>query len=404
MTQQIALEGKQAARKTLELTENIAQKYAHKDNVLEEVRDWLGRFIKTASEGDLHILTLWIAHTYLLPSLGQSPRLLIESPVPGSGKSTVLDHINRLGNAAMQAAVISSPALIARTLSVAPRTILIDEAEKSLTMNTDVGKEVFAVINAGYREGATRPVLTPLKDGGWETEEHPLFAAVAMAGNSPKLPEDTRQRCIRILLLPDREGTVETSRWRVIEDDALALGAKVAEWALSVQDAVAKDIPDLPKGLTGRSAEVWEPMLVVARAAGGKWEERCLKLIAEHLEDIQTDAEAGLENLPRHVMLLKDIRDAWPEGCGFWPTTDLLAGIKRTSPTQWTSEHKYGDLTPHGLSRVLTKQFNIRPERPGIGDRRRGYYRHSFESAWASTLRPTHPLEVDEPAEVDGST
>jgi hypothetical protein len=44
------------------------------------------------------------------------------------------------------------------------------------------------------------------------------YAPVAMAGNSPRLPDDTRSRAIRIPLLPDLDGTVEESDWEHIED------------------------------------------------------------------------------------------------------------------------------------------------------------------------------------------
>lgn len=51
------------------------------------------------------------------------------------------------------------------------------------------------------------------------------YGPVALAGNSPNLPDDTRSRCITVLLLPDLDGTVADSDWQHIEEDALALQA-----------------------------------------------------------------------------------------------------------------------------------------------------------------------------------
>ena len=64
------------------------------------------------------------------------------------------------------------------------------------------------MFNAGYRVGATRPVLVQTNNN-WDTKEMPTFAPVAMAGYSPKLPEDTVSRSIRILRC--RTSTTEAS-------------------------------------------------------------------------------------------------------------------------------------------------------------------------------------------------
>jgi hypothetical protein len=60
----------------------------------------------------------------------------------------------------------------------------------------------------------------------------PTFAAVVIAGNNPNLPEDTRSRIIRVLLLPDLDGRIEESDWELIEEDAEALHDELAAWAI----------------------------------------------------------------------------------------------------------------------------------------------------------------------------
>ena len=41
--------------------------------------------------------------------------------------------------------------------------------------------ELIGIINSGYRYGATRPVLIPVKGGGWEASEMSTYAPVVMA-------------------------------------------------------------------------------------------------------------------------------------------------------------------------------------------------------------------------------
>lgn len=349
---------------------------------LDAVAGWLSTYVKTAQPDDLYTLTLWAVHTHLTRETWSTPRLLLDSPAPGSGKTTVLDHLNRLCFHPVQAASLSSPSLLARLLEKEPRTILIDEADRTLNPKADGVGELLAVLNSGYRYGASRPVLVPDKEQGWKSVEMSTYGPVAMAGNAPNLPDDTRSRCIRVLLLPDLEGTVEDSDWQDIEPAALELREVVAAWAESVRHEVKIMRPTYPEGLKGRNRERWSPLYKVALAAGGPWPERCLKLIDDDLEEQAMDREAGLERTPRHLKLLQHIAEVWPEGYDFLPTSTLLEAVKGWSPMTWGPGHEYGALTAQGMGRMLVKHFSIRSGRETGGDRRRGYGRSVFVPAW----------------------
>lgn len=241
------------------------------ERLLDDVRAWFGTYLATVNDHDLDLLALWAVHTHLVVETYSTPRLLIDSPVPGSGKTTCLEHLNRLCVAPVQIAALSSPALLARMLDAGMRTILIDEADRSLDPKKEGIPDLLAVLNSGYKRGATRPVLVPVKGGGWETSEMSTFSPVAMAGNNPILPDDTRSRTIRVLLLPDRHGTVAESDWEMIEDAAAALAERIAAWAQVNRDLVRTTRPDMPEGIVGRLREKWQPLARIAAAAGGRW-------------------------------------------------------------------------------------------------------------------------------------
>lgn len=134
------------------------------DLLFGEIRDWLLRFICTMDDSDLDLLVLWAAHTHLCIETYTTPRLILDSPVPGSGKTTTLDHLERLCLHPVQMASLSSPALLTRMLDAGMRTILIDEADRSLNEKMDGVPELLAVLNSGYKRGGTRPVLVPGKE------------------------------------------------------------------------------------------------------------------------------------------------------------------------------------------------------------------------------------------------
>lgn len=351
------------------------------EGVLNAVADWLGTFIKTANPGDLWALTLWAVHTHLVRETYTTPRLLLDSPAPGSGKTTVLDHLQRLGFKPVQAASLSSPSLLARLLEREPRTILIDEVDRTLNPKTEGVGELLAVLNSGYRHGATRPVLSQQKVDGvteWVPVEMSTYGPVAMAGNAPDLPDDTRSRCIRVLLLPDLEGTVMDSDWQDIEPDALALRDIIAAWADMERETVkAMRLDYTALGLDqlkGRNRERWSPLLKVAIAAGGPWTERCIELVRADLEEQQLDREEGLQREGRHVMLLRDIAHVWPSGADFLATGELLNRLRMHAPDRWGMQCTYGELKAQGMGRMMVKHFKVRADRQTSGDRARGYF------------------------------
>lgn len=374
--------------------------------VLNTTELWLGTFIRTAHKDDLATLTLWAVATHLANETWTSPRLLLDSPAPGSGKTTTLDHLQRLCFRSVQAASLSSPSLLARLLEREPRTILVDEVDRTLDPKTDGSPELLAVLNSGYRRGASRPVLLQRKgeDGvtEWQPVEMSTYGPVALAGNSPNLPDDTRSRCITVLLLPDYDGTVEDSDWQFIEEDAQALHDVIAAWASTVRDAVATDRVDYQSesftdpttgedrtlsGLRGRNRERWAPLLKVARAAGGDWPSRVMRLIFSDLDQQAEDREAGLARVPRHVQLLKDIATVWPMDNNdarqpFTATSDLLRHLAWVNPDYWGNAAERGELKAQGLGRILAHKFSIRSNRASTGERERGYYYSDFLPAF----------------------
>lgn len=359
------------------------------EKLLNLTEEWLGAFIKTAQPQDLCTLTLWAAHTHFVRQTFTSPRLLLDSPAPGSGKTTVLDHLSRIAFHPVQAASLSSPSLLARLLEKSPRTILIDEADRTLNPKADGVGELLAVLNSGYRFGASRPVLVQVGGGNWEPVEMSTYGPVAMAGNAPDLPPDTRSRCIRVLLLPDLDGTVLDSDWQEIEPYALMLNNAFQRWAERVGEELASMRPNYAADglgtLRGRNRERWAPLYKVALAAGGDWPSRCRELILNDLEEQELDAEAGLVAKAPHLVLLGDIAEVWPPGAEFMPTTELVNALRWHKPDVWgAGNQRFGELKPQGMGRMLVKHFSIRAARKTGGERERGYYRATFEPSWGA--------------------
>jgi hypothetical protein len=59
--------------------------------LLDNVEDFLSRFVAYPSESARIAHTLWIAHTWFMDSWESTPRIAFLSPAPGSGKSRALE-------------------------------------------------------------------------------------------------------------------------------------------------------------------------------------------------------------------------------------------------------------------------------------------------------------------------
>jgi Protein of unknown function (DUF3631) len=376
--------------------------------VVDRIRNWLALFICPMNPSDLDLLALWITHTHLVNETYTTPRLLIESPVPESGKTTVLEHIARLAADPMQMSSVSSPAMITRVLEHRTRTLLIDEADRSLSPDKPGVDELIAVLNSGYKKGATRPVLVPAKGGGWDVAEMPTYAPVAMAGNQPKLPDDTMSRVIRVLIMPDHLDTVEDSDWELIEDDAAALQEELQAWARTVSDRVRTHRPELPEGAKARIKERWLPLKRVAVAAGGRWPEVVNQLVLLDLERMRLDREEGIINEKPHVLLLRNIAEVWPAGESFLTTDDIISMLSAKFPSAWGRSERYPKgLTAQRMGRMLVKNFGVYSDRPDTNGPR-GYLTSSFNRALQSVRllpipEPDKPAQPAEPDRLEAS-
>lgn len=375
---------------------------------VERVRGWLDRFVCTVNDSDLDLLALWAVHTHLCHETYTTPRLVLDSPVPGSGKTTVLEHLERLCLHPIQMAALSSPALLTRMLDAGTRTILIDEADRSLSPDKEGVGELLAVLNSGYKRGGSRPVLVPVKGGGWDAKEMPTFAPVAMAGNNPNLPDDTRSRSIRVLLMPDIDGRIEDSDWELYEAPARALGADLARWADSVRDQIRTTRPDLPDVVRGRARERWAPLKRIADAVGGRWPAVVDDLALLDVRRIEAEKEEGIMQQRPAVVLLTHLHLVWIEGEKFLPTEIVIDRLAAAHPDLWSERSSFGKrLTPQRLGRMLVTSYNIHSDRPG-GVGPRGYLRSSLAPAFRrfgldASDRPVRPVEPGQPV-VEPST
>lgn len=356
--------------------------------LLDEVEAFHRRFNIFPMEAAYVAVTLWDAHAHLIDAFDGTARIAFLSPEPGSGKSRALEIIETLTPRAMTT-INASPNALFRLVEApeGPPTLLFDEIDTVFGPKAGDNEPVRGFLNSGYRRGAKS--LRCVGDGSNQTAAwFSSFCAVAMAGIG-SLPDTilTRSVIIRMRKRAPNE-KVASYRRRIHERQGHTLRDRLAAWADTVRDQVAAAWPDMPEGVSDRPADVWEPLLAVADAAGGAWPARARAACLEIVNAANDNDEASLG-----VRLLTDLRDVVFCGAERMPTAAILEILNVMEDAPW-ADLGGKSLTARGLSRLLGQYVTAdnKPVRPrairtaaGVP---RGYYADDLADAWTRYCPP----------------
>ncbi|MFF5496359.1 DUF3631 domain-containing protein [Streptomyces aquilus] len=356
--------------------------------LLDEVEAFHRRFNVFPREAAYVAVTLWDAHAHLIDCFDTTPRIAFLSPEPGSGKSRALEIVETLTPKAMTTVNASPNALFRLVEATEGRpTLLFDEIDTVFGPKAGDNEPVRGFLNSGYRRSgkALRCV------GESQTPQFfSAFCAVAMAGLG-SLPDTilTRSVIIRMRKRAPNE-KVEGYRERIHERQGHALRDRLAKWADTVRKQIAEAWPELPEGVTDRSADVWEPLLSVADAAGGHWPERARAACVELIR-----AAHGQDKASLGIQLLTDLRDKVFCGAERMPTAAILEVLHEVDDAPWADMDGNGKLlNARMLSKMLGEYVtaNNDPIRPrSIRTARgvpKGYYAEDLADAWLRYCPP----------------
>jgi hypothetical protein len=349
--------------------------------LLEDVLEFLSRFIAYPSDHALIAHVLWIAHTHLMTAWESTPRLAFLSPEPASGKTRSMEVTELLVPKAV-AAVNVTPAYLFRKVGGedGPPTILFDEIDTVFGPKAKEHEEIRALLNSGHRRGAVAGRCL-VRGKIVETEEISSYAAVALAGLG-WLPDTILSRSIIIRMrrrAPDE--TIEAFRRRVHAPQGEALCRRLAGWAATILDEATEARPDMPAGVEDRNADMWEPLLAAADIAGGSWPGRA-RAVAVALVAVAREVEPSL-----NIRLLTDVRTVFGDEEQL-PTKKILAELCLIEDAPW-NDLKGNPITNNQLARRL-RQYGVKPKTLRLADDRfaKDYARADLHDVWRRYLAP----------------
>lgn len=356
---------------------------------LDDVEAFLQRFVSYPSPDARVAHVLWIAHTHLMDHWESTPRIAFLSPEPGSGKSRALEVSELLVPLPVQAVNVTPAYLFRKVGAEEGRpTVLYDEIDTVFGARAKENEEIRGLLNAGHRRSgvAGRCVV---RGKQVFTEEIPAYCAVALAGLGG-LPDTILSRCVIVKMRRRAPSEpVEPFRRRVHEPAGSVLRKRLEDWAGTVKSQIGDPWPEMPAGIADRDADIWEPLLSMAAAAGGAW----LTRARDAAKTLVKDAQQNTPSLG--VRLLGDLRHVFGNRNEMF-TERIIDGLCGIDESPW-ADLRGKPIDARGLASRL-RGYGIESQNLRIdGVQAKGYTRADLRDAWSRYLQTpavgTPPME-----------
>lgn len=308
-------------------------------------------------------IACWALVSHIFDEGSHSPRLAFLSPKPECGKTTALGVVRDLVARPLMTSNMTT-ATIFRTIEEYQPTLLIDEADTFLGEKD----EMRGILNSGHSKvGAT---VIRCEGDNHMPRAYSTWSPVVIAMIGV-LPDTLESRSIIVSMHRARPDE-KLEGYRADRDTRIAtIGRKLARLGSDIRANVKVANPEVPKALSGRSADNWRPLIAVADAIGGHWPDTIRKAALALSPRANTS-----DNLLAAIKLALGAFDG-----DVVPSAQLLEVLGKEEESPWTGR------TPQWLAREL-KPFGIEPRQHRIGESNvRGYAKSDFEDAFARYLR-----------------
>ncbi len=369
--------------------------------ILDSVMAFIRRFV-SLTEAEYRVIALWIPHTHAIEAAEFTPYLDISSAEKESGKTRLLEVLKILV-ANPWGTENASPAAMVRKIhggveTGKPVTVLFDERDSQTGADKERAEAIRGILNSGFERGGCYSRC--VGEGSKMTVvDFSTFGPKALAGIGG-LSDTVQSRSIPIRMKRARRGTAGRFRRRGREGrEILGVGAelkaRLAAWCAANPNTLADAEPEVPKALSDRQADVCEPLLAIADAAGGEWPETARAALVTLGVGAQADDDSN------GIRLLADIRAIFAEKqAEELASSDLVDALANIETSPWGEWSKGKPLSPMRLARLL-KPFQVYPGQIANGQAR-GYKLPDFKDCFARYLHP-QGVKVSETSEIGGS-
>jgi Protein of unknown function (DUF3631) len=341
--------------------------------LLSELIKQLRRFVVFRHDTDATAVALWIMWSWIHAIAMHSPNLVVTSPEPDCGKSTLLGVLGRLTPRPVNGVELTGPALY-RLVDRNHPTLIVDEADALFHRKPDL-RHIF---NAGWTRGTKIPRVVQ----GVVREFDP-FCAKAIALKGMEMPDTIASRSIVVDLWPKRSDEKVEVFLFTDSPEFQDLRRKLARWGADNATTLAELKPTLPPGFNNRLAANWRLLFAIADHASGDWPERA-RQAATQLSCKPPEPSAGVRLLER----LRVLR-AQCNNCEDITSAAIVRELIADPDSEWLTYKDRGPITQRQIARLL-KNYKIYPRTihptGRADDSPRGYRWADFDDPFARFL------------------
>jgi hypothetical protein len=230
-------------------------------------------------QGASLVLSYFALNTWTFRLFDTVPYLLLESAIPGCGKSTVIRLLDAISCGSRKASSLSE-AVMFRLIDAEAPTLLIDEAE-TIDGRSERAEALRAIAHEGYKRGGQVPRC---QGNDHEVRWFDVYCPKTFAAIGG-LTGALLDRCLVIHMDKAPKGSFRKStRHRALKRDAQNFVLQLEAYAVQASDALRKLYEAEPDAgywpsITDREAELWGPLLIHARLAGPDAEAKLLAVV-----------------------------------------------------------------------------------------------------------------------------
>jgi len=344
--------------------------------ILDEIVATIKQFV-IIGDDEAIALAVWAVHTYLFRQRDAVAYVAIQSPEKRCGKTTLLSVLAGLADKALVASNVSVGALF-RAIDEAGPTLLIDEADTFLghnsvmrgILNCGNTRRTAFVLRIAERKHRKRAADPGPVEGQSNVVRYSCWCpkVVAMIGN---VPETLADRSIVINMV---RKLVSEECAPLSEFNPEPIQRKCARWALDNTKAVHDYPRQELRMVSDRASDTYEPLMVLARLAGGDWPDQLTKAATKLCSHENTEAESAsllLDTMAVFIVMgakriLSRTLAAQLKGKSGWAVYDI------------TSRQEVSEL---GVARIL-RRYGIKPVNVRVGEEvSKGYKWEQFTGA-----------------------
>jgi hypothetical protein len=247
------------------------------------------------------LVTLWAMGTYLFPIFSHYGYLVLHSVVPRSGKTRAEEVLSHLCFEAT--APLNSPTAAAlRDIAAAGRTVALDTVERWKGRSNEAYSAAMELLDAGFRNGGMVAKKVEIK-GAWETVYIPVFAPYVLAAIDKNSFSETALDRSFVIQMRRKDLSIKKERYSYYKSEAESapLREGLYVWALQSAPAVAAAYEDhtleadvTTLRLNDRAADIWKPILAIAKVVDAELLPELRSLAAEMGRDEAAQDELNI--------------------------------------------------------------------------------------------------------------